>query len=120
LLDGSGKVVADSPDKEVMQLLFALASRLDASVCSARLRPYQSLSDWERRSKRRSQGSGSARLVKRWRIKRRHWVLGAVWLAALALSLAVGLRNVGLRSDPCDPLANVSTLCPDAPIVDAK
>lgn len=114
-LDGSGMVVAENPNEEVMELLFTLAHSLNANVCSARMRPYESLRDWERRSGRRRRQRSSSVSPVRWRSRRKRLIYAAVWLAALTLSLIVGLRTIGPRAVDCSTASAASEQCPNAP-----
>lgn len=89
----SGMIAVDNPDRELMEVLFAVAPALNAGLYSAQLRPYQSLRDWERRNTRppaQPRRRRSSRL--RIRFLRRHVLFGVVGLGIVVLSLAMAMR----------------------------
>lgn len=49
-LDPYGLIHAQNPSEELIEIMFALAEELDASVYSERLKPYKSVSDWRKRT----------------------------------------------------------------------
>jgi hypothetical protein len=84
-----GYVMAQEPKEELVAAMFALASRLDAGVYSARAKPYASVGDWRKRTApyraRRDAARDEFRSATRGR-----WLR---WLAVMAAGATIGACN---------------------------
>lgn len=88
-----GLVFVQDPDKGLVEILFEIASILDAKVYSERLKPYASPEDWEKRTAeyRRQRTDRLEKHVKRKRMKILGWVI--VVLVPLLLATYIGIVN---------------------------
>jgi hypothetical protein len=80
-----GLLHAQGPSKAMVEAMFMVAGSLSAQVCSERMRPYASMSDWAARNKRRAPYTG---FIKR---RRGRWRVLLALLALLALVAAAAV-----------------------------
>jgi hypothetical protein len=82
-----GLLHAQGPSSAMVTAMFELAGRLDATVLSEHMRPYDSIADWAQRSGRRlpsnKASGGATRSWRRWR-----WPLAALVLTLLGSAAA--------------------------------
>lgn len=85
-----GMVEAQDPSRDLILVMFKLATLLGAAVYSERLRKYRSIEDWERRTKNYRQ----TRDERRAKAKRGFRFIMASWVAALAFAVVAGWQLV--------------------------
>ena len=81
-----GVILAQDPSKELVVAMFKIAQTLNAGVYSERLKRYNSLDDWERRTAK-YRGSLSERRANFKSTRRLRLVF---WIAVVAVSAALG------------------------------
>jgi hypothetical protein len=81
----NGLMFAQNPSKELVKAMFNIASVLNANVYSERNKPYESVEDWEKRTKKyRENRERRIREYKRNIYKRKpFWVILAIFLGLL-------------------------------------
>jgi hypothetical protein len=86
-----GLVFVQNPDKEFVEILFEIASILNAKVYSERLKPYASLEDWEKRTAeyRKRRKHRLEKHSKREQIKILGWMIFALVCLLSALYMSI-------------------------------
>lgn len=81
-----GIIESQDPAQEMVAVMFRLADLLDAGVYSERLKRYQTVADWEKRTKAYRQSRDARRQLHR-AAQRKRWIF---WAAVLIGSFAIG------------------------------
>jgi hypothetical protein len=86
-LDPYGLIHTQDPNKELVEIMFQIASKLNAGVYSERAKPYESPDDWEKRTE--------AYRNRKNELRRKHTKTTRIrlvaWLAAIIIGVSMGV-----------------------------